>query len=209
MINKYFENIYQNVLLPELKEGNNCSSTECSIYDFSLETINYINDLIYKKANNIKNQISLIKQNYLDINIENKIEMSMSGLNILKEIYDSLKTFLSIENEDQGSKINLFIQNTIKSNLNDFLNNVVPFYGNAFFERIIDYNINFKIVFLYENLHYGISKTLLYYHSLREANEYLNCLPFDLKTRLYNLNDLDLTVVNKNKEIKILLEKIE
>ena len=87
------------------------------------------------------------------------------------------------------------------------MNNVVPLYGNAFFERIIDYNINFKIISLYQYLHYGISKTLLYYHSLREANEYLNYLPFDLKTRLYNLNDLDLTVVNKNKEIKILLEE--
>ena len=71
----------------------------------------------------------------------------------------------------------------IISNLDDFLNNVVPVYGNSFFERIINYNINFKIVNLYENLHYGISKTLLYYHTIRELNLDIKDLPFDLKIR--------------------------
>jgi len=91
--------------------------------------------------------------------------------------------------------------------LEDFLNNVVPFYGNSFFERIIDYNINLKIVDLYENLHYGISKTLLYYHTQCVLNKDKKDLPFDLKVRLYKLNDYDLTVLNKVKEIKILSEK--
>ena len=78
-----------------------------------------------------------------------------------------MKSFISFENEEQISKINEYIQNSIISNLDDFLNNVVPFYGNSFLERIIEYNINFKIISLYQNLHYGISKSLLYYHTLR------------------------------------------
>ena len=91
--------------------------------------------------------------------------------------------------------------------MDDFLNNVVLIYGNSFFERIINYNINFKIVNLYENLHYGISKTLLYYHTIRLLNSDIKDLPFDLKIRLYKLNDFDFTVLSKVKEIKILSEK--
>ena len=80
----------------------------------------------------------------------------------------------------QVLKINEHIQNSIKSNLDGFLNNVVPLYGNAFFERIIDYNINFKIISLYQYLHYGISKTLLYY---QECISRIYVIPLILKDK--------------------------
>ena len=66
--------------------------------------------------------------------------------------------------------------------MDDFFNNVVPVYGNSFFERIINN----------ENLHYGISKTLLYYHK---------------KDLRFELNDFDFTILNKVEEIKMLSEK--
>ena len=201
------DNIYQTVLLPKLKDENNCNSNECPIFDFTQETKDGIDNLINEKINNIKTEISLIKGDNFEVKIDINIEILISGINILKQIYKSLEAFLSFENQEQASRINEFVQNAIKSNLDDFLNNVVPVYGNSFFESIIGYNINFKISDLYENLHYGISKTLLYYHTLREVNKDMKDLPFDLKIRLYILNDFDSTVVNKVEEIKILAEK--
>ena len=206
-IENNLDNIYQTALLPKLTEENNCTSTECPTFDFTQETKDGINDIINEKINDIKNEISLIKGDNFEANINTEIEIPNSGITILRQIYESLKEFLSFENQEQASRINEFIQNAIKSNLDDFLNNVIPVYGNSFFERIIDYNINFKIVLLYENLHYGISKSLLYYHSLRLLNKDLNDLPFDLKIRLYDLNDFEYTVLNKVKEIKILSER--
>ena len=198
------DNLYEKEILPKLNATNNCTLNECSDFDFSQETKMSINNIITENINDLKQEISLIINNKTDINIE--IDNSNSEFSILIQIYESIKSFISFENEEQVSKINEYIQNSIILNLDDFLNNVVPFYGNSFFERIIDYNINFKIISLYQNLHYGISKSLLYYHTLRLLKNETHDLPFDLKIRLYNLNDLDLTVVNKNKEIKILLE---
>ena len=206
-IQNNLNNIYNNVLLPEIKHTTKCILDNCSIYDFTLETKNYLDNMINVKADKIKNEIKIINELNFISESELQLEISISGMIILKQIHESLKTFLSFENEEQVSKINEFIQDAIKSNLDDFLDNVIPIYGNIFFERIIDYNINFKIVDLYKNLHYGISKTLLYYHTLRIINKNINDLPFDLKIRLYNFNDLDNTVINKAKEIKILSEK--
>ena len=204
-ISNNLDNIYETELLPKLNAENNCTLNDCPIFDFSQETKNNINNTINKEMEILKFEIYLINNHYI-IN-EHETKISYFALENLGEIYELLKSFLSFENETQVLKINEHIQNSIKSNLDSFLNNVVPLYGNAFFERIIDYNINFKIISLYEYLHYGISKTLLYYHSLRILKRELKDLPYDLKIRLYNLNDLDLTVINKNKEIKILLEK--
>ena len=83
---------------------------------------------------NIKNEISFVT-----------VEIEISRINILIQIYESLKKFLVFENQEQVSKINEFIQNMIISNLDSFLNNVVLVYGNSYFEKIINYNINIKI----------------------------------------------------------------
>ena len=79
--------IYQNVLLPKLKNENNCkSSTECPVFDFTQETKDGIDDIITEKINNIKNEISLIKgDNFEGIVI---VEIEISGINILKQIMD-------------------------------------------------------------------------------------------------------------------------
>ena len=69
-------------------------------------------------------------------------------------------------------------------------------------------NTNFfdEVADLYKNLYYGISKTLLYYHSFGEINKDMKDLSFVLKIILYKFNDFDSTVVNKEEEIKILSE---
>ena len=170
-------NIYQTDLLSKLEGRTNCIKTECPIFDFTQETKDDLDNIITEKTNDIKKEISLIKGDNIEVNIKIQLEISFSEINILNQIYESFKEFLSFEKEEQASRINEFIQNVIKSNLDDFLNNVIPIYGNSFFERIIDYNINFKIVDLHENLHYGISKTMLYYHTLSLLNSDINNLP--------------------------------
>ena len=160
------DNIYEKILLPELINENNCTSIRCQVFDFNQDTKDNINNMIIEKTNKIKNEILSLKQDNYEANYQCNIQFE--NVEILNPICESLKTFLSFENEEQVSRINEFIQNEIKSNLDDFLDKVIPFYGNIFFQRIIDYNINFKIIDLYENLHYGISKTLLYYKILKE-----------------------------------------
>ena len=114
--------------------------------------------------------------------------------------------FLSSEKEEQKIKINTLIQSIIKSNFDDLLNNIIPTFGNLFFERIIKYNENFKITSLYDNLKYSLTQTLLYYITLNIHKD-VETIPKDLKIRLYDLNNLDKTVENKNKQVLKLLEK--
>ena len=206
IIDHHLDIIYENILLPELNIENNCTSIVCPLFDFNQDTKVNINNMIIQKTDIIKNVMLLLKQDNYEANYQCNIQFANSYVEILTPLCESLETFLSFEKGEQVSRINEFIQNAIKTNLDDFLNNVIPVYGNLFFERIIDYNINFKIVDLYENLHYGISKTLLYYHALKEIANIQN-LPYDLKIRLYNLNNLDITVLNKVEDIKEFLEK--
>ena len=55
-------------------------------------------------------------------------------------------------------------------------------------------------------MRYALARTILYYYILNEVTE-VEDLPYDLKNRLYILNNLDLTVQEKKEEIKKLLEK--
>ena len=201
------ENIYKTILLPKLNSINSCITSSCPVFEISENTTTYITNIISEKSLIIKKEILIMKGNNIKINVAISVDINISGINILEIIYESLKSFLSFENEEQVSRINEIIVKVIKSNLEDFLNNEVPTYGDIFFDRIIDYNINFKLFNLYENLHYGIDKSLLYYHALRVINKKMTGLPNDLKIRLYQLNDLDKTVLSKAEDIKELAEK--
>ena len=156
--------------------------------------------------NNITNIMSSIKGSNYEVNFKCNLNFVNSGIKVIKPICDSFKKFLSFENQEQSTLINKYIQDYIKSNLDDFLNNVVPVYGNSFFERIIDYNINFKIVDLYQNLRYAIAQTMLYYYILDQVRD-VGDLPSDLKIRLIQLNNLDTTIKIKKEQIKKLLER--
>ena len=155
--------------------------------------------------NNITNIISSFFVDNFKFNFACSLNFTNSGINAIKPICESFKKFLSFENQEQSTLINEYIQDYIKSNLDDFLNNVVPNFGNPFFERLIDYNINFKIVDLYQNLRYSLARIMLYYYLLHKFWEGCD-LPYDLKDRLYRLNDLNLIVHEKHEVIKKLLE---
>ena len=199
LIESQLDNIYQTELLPSLIQQYNC--TTCSKYTFDVSTNNSINTGINTMSTNIQNLMTSLKGNNFEASFECNLDYSNSGNNVIKPLCESMKSFLSFEKEEQASRINEKIQNTIKNNLEDFLNKVVPTFGDEFFERIIDYNINFKLDSLYQNLHYAIGQTILYYEALETITKENN-LPSDLKNRLINLNDLDITMVDKAYEIK-------
>ena len=85
------------------------------------------------------------------------------------------------------------------------LNNIIPSFGNNFFERIINYNENFKISSLYNNLKFSLVETLTYYLFLRKSSR-ISSLTKDLKLKIFSLNNLDTIVDNKNKQVLDLLE---
>ena len=206
IINTTLEETYQNELLPVLNQKNNCTSNNCYIYNLTHRKRNDIDDIITKLVNKIKNEMMINKNNNYESNFQCNLDFTNSGKNILKPILETLKAFFSFEKEEQISRINQLIQNEIKLNLEDFLNNIIPTFGNIFFERIIDYNINFKIVDLYRNLHFALGQTLLYYQTLDVISN-ISDLPVDLKNRLYDLNNLDKTILKKAKKIKTLLDE--
>ena len=197
---------FENGLLYVLNSTNNCKHTQCIEYNFNIEEKTELYNLINIKMNNITNIISSFFDDNFKFNFVCSLNFANSGINAIKPICESFKKFLSFENQEQSTLINEYIQDYIKSNLDDFLNNVVPNFGNPFFERLIDYNINFKIVDLYQNLRYSLARTMLYYYVLNEFWEGCD-LPYDLKDRLYRLNDLNLIVQEKQEVIKKLLEK--
>ena len=100
-------------------------------------------------------------------------------------------------------------QKIIISNFNNLLNNLIPSFGNEFFDRIIFNNEYFKINSLYDNLKWGLSQTLSYYISIFNFNS-IKSMTKDLKLKIFSLNDLDQVIDKNNKKILELLNiKIE
>ena len=100
-------------------------------------------------------------------------------------------------------------QKIIISNFNNLLNNLIPSFGNEFFDRIIFNNEYFKINSLYDNLKWGLSQTLSYYISIFNFNS-IKSMTKDLKLKIFSLNDLDQVMDKNNKKILELLNiKIE
>ena len=84
-------------------------------------------------------------------------------------------------------------------------NNIIPSFGNDFFERIIKYNQNFKISSLYNSLTYSLMQTATYYLFLHSPESF-SALTKDLKLKLFNFNNLDSLVQDKNNEVLKMLE---
>ena len=197
---------FNSTLLKSLEKiENDPNNSLYSQYDFDENIINEINTLINQNINNIKSEIEQTKGTNYEIKTNCFLDFSLSGIEIVKNVCEEFKAFLGTEKEDQKNKINNLIQKIIYSNFDDLLKNVIPSFGNLFFDRIIKYNQNFKINSLYNNLKFSLAQTLLYYNYLYKTTT--DVLPKELKIRIYNLNNLDSTVEEKNKQILSLLEK--
>ena len=208
VIENQIDNEYNSKLLNALKKFAiyTPGDSQYTEYDFTEENKTEINSIIKEKIYNISQQILFTKGNNSMAKINCELDFSTASIDVIIPICDSFKKFLSSEKQEQKNEINQIIQNIIKSNFDNLINNIIPTFGNQFFDRIIKYNENFKITNLYDNLKYSLSQTLAYYITLNIYGD-VEALPKDLKIRLYNLNNLDLTVEKKNKQVLELLEK--
>ena len=206
-MNNEIDETFNSTLLKSLekKATNDPNNTLYSQYDFNDNINNEINTLIEQNIKNIKLEIEQTKGTNYEIKTTCELDFSLSGLGVVKDVCKEFKTFLGTEKDDQKNKINNVIKSNIYSNFDELLKNVIPSFGTLFFDRIIKFNQNFKINSLYNNLKFSLAQTLLYYNYLYKTTT--DVLPKELKIRIYNLNNLDSTVEEKNKQILSLLEK--
>ena len=180
-------------------------------YNFDAQIKNEIKEITNHYLNNIENIMNLTKGDNYQINItknnwkeNHEFEfLYIDGIDIKNTIIgdkignDFNNFYTYIENFEKKS-INDLLEEIIKNNFNNLISNLIPSFGKRYFERIVKYNENFKILSLYNNLRYSITKTLSYYISISSQ---ITSLPMDLKYKLYNLNNLITIVENYNAKI--------
>ena len=174
-------------------------------YDLGDDIKKGIDEQINLKFNTFSSIIESLKaEKYKNIDINNFIEWEKPDFskisNVIGNIRISLIQFFDIEKKDEDNKIRSFIEETIRFNFYDLLNNLIPSFGNEFFERIISYNENFKISYLYDNFKWAISQSISYVEILDAFNN-IDQITKDLKIKLYRMNDIDSIILQKNKDI--------
>ena len=207
LINEQIDQEFNSKLLPVLKNKSKDEGlTGYNEYDFNNTILATVNSLIETNINKINNIMDSSKGTNYDINI-NSWEKDCSFIyEITDEIESSFKVFMNNERKNEEANFDVFLQKVINNNFNNLLTNIIPSFGNDFFERIIKYNENFKISNLYDSLTYSLSQTISYY-LLLHANSQFNALTKDLKIKLITLNNLDSTVQEKNDEVINLLKQ--
>ena len=202
------DNMY-NIIVSKLDEHNGklSDSTKRENYDFDTSMKTQINGTIDLAIMGINTIILTTKGTNFKATFKCSYNTTAYTSKVIISICESLIDILSAEYKEQIEKLSISIKTTIIENLDDFLENVIPSFGNEFFDRIIDYNINFHILDIYSNLHYALGQHFLYYAALGNYTDEVTQLPKDLKYRLYRLNDLNYTIENKKYEIIDLLEE--
>ena len=209
LIKEKIDESYNTILYPVLKE---VAKYDIGIegyikYDLNDNIIKNINEIIDTKINNIKNIMDLTKGDNFEIDISKwkKMDSSLVYYKIY-EICKALNIFILSEGDNEKEKIDNFLKEIMISNFKKHLDDFISSFGNRYLERIINYNENFKISSLYNNMQYTLFPTVKYYNSLHNSPK-IKALTKDLKFKIYSLNDLDLTVQEKNKEVLDLLNK--
>ena len=208
LISKKITEAYNNILLPELKSVATYDTgiTEYNAYDLNENILKNITLTINNKIDYIKKIIDSTKGSDFTIDLNKWKVLDYSRVyEIIGQNCVKLRNFLYSQKENEKEIIDLFLKNIMLSNFNDLLQNIMPSFGNKFFERIIKYNENFKITSLYNNLKYSLVPTIAYYISI--GTKQIKAITKDLKLKIYSLNDLDLVAKQKNKEVLELLNR--
>ena len=211
LINNEISQAYNSILYPILKENEKFNSNDAGYnqYDFNDDIKNDIESTINSKINEIAKIMDTTKGNNYQVTLNADEWEILDYTNVyddvLLTIENSFNEFIMVQLNNEENNFNQFLQNIFKLNFNNLLKNIIPSFGNDFFERIIQYNENFKISSLYNNLKYLITQTILYYNSLYSTKK-ISAITRDLKLKIYSLNNLDSIVENRNKEVLNLLE---
>ena len=230
--NECYENIYYQLKLDEIQKNINSQIEEgyselflvlhnkskvdiqnlgYTSYDLSSNIKNDIDEIINNKYNTFISIINSLKdEKYNNININTDVEWEVPNFTNISNIIDSIKIsfdkFLNSKKKDEDTKIELYIKQAIEYNFNDLFNNLVPSFGNEFFERIIEYNENFKIRTLFDNLEWGVSESISYIEIMDILNQ-INQITKDLKLKIYKMNDIDTQILKYNNIILDSLKK--
>ena len=178
-------------------------------YDLSDETKEEIDNFIQEKNKAYISIIDSLKgQTYKNIDVKNIIDWEIPDFSRISNTINSIKnlftTFISAQKANENNKIKNCIKEVIDFNFNDLLNNLIPSFGNEFFEKIIAYNENFKIKYLYNNLEWALKELISYIEIVDSLNK-INQITKDLKIKIYKMNELDTKILQKNKKILDLL----
>ena len=203
------DNQYNSTLLNALQNNTIYQPGDTGYYEYDLsdEIKEDIETTINLTVKNISNIMLSAKGNDNfrgSLSLEN-IDFSLIKLTFLN-ISNYFKYFITPQKEKQQKEINEIIQNIIEINFNESINNIITYFGNNFFERIIKYNENYKITSLDQHLKYSLIITLQYYNTLYRLKE-VKALTKDLKLKLFNLNNLDLKAQEENNKILKLLNQ--
>ena len=194
---------FKNDLLPVL-ERNLVKNAGYKEYNIDNEKQKEINDIIIEKMKDIELILNSTKGNNYQIEIKNwepASEFDFTSINFQKIIHinikDNFKSFYEKKLEYEQDNISNLLDEIIKNNFNNLLSYLIPSFGKSFFDRVLNYNENFKIMTLYDNLRYSVSSTMAFFQAICKTKT-ISAFPMDLKTRLYNLNNLAKIVEEKN-----------
>ena len=205
------DNIYNDKLLPELKKvgTHNPGDEGVSNYDLPEVILNDINDFLSEKISQVKNIMREMEGNEYKINDTIPADFSGSKGDIYDQITQMFKNFtISYVSKEKKEFDEIVGENSV-NNFKNLMNNFIPTFGVDFFNRILKYNEIQKVKQLYHNLKYSSAQTISYYIFFVSMNEE-KYLPVDIKLKLYNLNNLDSIIINKNNYIiSNLNDKIE
>ena len=169
-------------------------------YDLDSQIKNDINSSINSNVENINNIVLKIKGDKFTVDLYGWDPCDFEDNEIIKNVYNKFSLFINPQIENEKNNLNEFLKKVINDNFNNSLNIIIQSFGNEFFERIIKYNENYKIISLYDNLKYSLVISLQYYLMLYDFKD-VEALTKDLKLKLYNLNNLDLVAEKKNKQV--------
>ena len=207
-INNEIDNEYNSNLFSVLKAKAIYNPGDIGYSEYDLNDIikNDIKSTINTNINNINNIFLSIKgDNYEvnlsnsknDINDDNWETLNFANINIkILEIKEYFEKFILSEQNYEKNYIDETVQNIIKENFINSLNNILLSFGIDFFEREIKYNQFFRISDLYDNLKYSITQSMSYYLNIN--TDLIKTLPKELKTKIINLNNIELLIEENN-----------
>ena len=188
---------------------------ENKVYDLNNDLKEDINTKINTTIENINNILEEIKGDKYNIESVDLLDwqiIDFEGISFsfYKNIELDFNSFISTKKDNEINSINVKINDIIKNNFKILLHNLIFSFGKEFFERIIKYNENLKLKNMYQNLKYSLAISISYYKMLYGLKRNINSMSQDLKIKLYNLNNLDSIIEEKNQLILNLLNnKIE
>ena len=206
LLDNKIDSKFNNDFLPVLKT-NIVKDAGYKEYDINDEKQKEINEKLNEIIKDIQMILNSTKGNNYQIEIKNwepANEFDFEGIeyqNIINiDIKEDFESFYNKKLYYEKNATNILLDEILKSNFNNSLNYLIPSFGKSFFDRILKYNENFKIIALYDNLRYSISTTIAFLTIICQTKA-ISAFPMDLKIRLYNLNNLAEIVEEKNTNI--------